>query len=455
VDVILSCMKRNYRAYNPNQDYLLPPSPKEWIPEGDLAHFISDTIEALDLREFHSRYREDGKGNVPYDPRMMLKVLVYSYSVGIFSSRKIARGIERDVALRMLSAGNFPDHRTINRFRGEHLGSFKGMFVQVVRLAQEVGLVKLGTIAIDGSKVKANASKRKAMTYGRMKEEEKRLRKEISKLLKRAQEIDEEEDELYGEENRGDELPKELRRREERLEKIREAKARLEARQVEEDQKAGRDKDDDKPENRSGRTGPNYKRKFGQPAESKQENFTDSESRIMKTSATGFQQCYNAQIAVDEECHIIVAEDVENNAADNNNLIPMIDQVKRNTKRKPKNTLADSGYKSEENFQRLKRRRIKGYISLGREGSDTQAEISQDLKLTKAMRRRLTGKRGKMMYRKRKWIAEPPFGWIKRVMGFDSFSLRSKSKVKGEWSLVCLAANLRRLNNRMEWVPSG
>jgi transposase len=442
-------MTQNFRPYNPNQLYLMPPSIREWVPEGDLSHFISDTVDTLDLRVFKKRYRDDGGGTTPYHPGMMLKILVYSYSIGLFSSRKIAQGLKRDVALRMLCAENYPNFRTINRFRLDNLEAFEQLFVEVVRLAREVGLVKLGTVAIDGSKVNANASKRKAMSYGRMKEEEKRLKKEIKELMRRAQEVDEAEDAQYGEGFRGDEIPEELKRREDRLTKIREAKARLEARQREEDEESGRSEDDHKPENRGGRVGPNFKREFGIPDDKKQDNFTDPESRIMKTSTSGFQQSYNAQIAVDEAAHIIVAVDVGDIAADNGCLIPMIDEVKKNTGANPANVLADSGYKSEDNFKKLNQKKVTGYVSLGREGSDRKVTIGPKQKHTKAMKRRLHSKRGKTKYRKRKGIAEAPFGWVKQVLGFRQFSLRGLQKVKAEWSLVCLAVNLRRMHTKV------
>lgn len=445
-------MTRPFRPYNPDQTLLLPPSLRDWVPEGDLSHFISDAVEVLDLSKFYERYRDDGTGCVPYEPRMMVKVLVYAYCVGVFSSRKIAQRIERDVSFRMLAADNYPDHRTLNTFRLENLENFEGLFVQVVQMAQEAGLVKLGTIGIDGSKVKANASKRKAMSYGRMKKEEERLKREIHGLSKRAQQEDTSEDELYGEEFRGDELPEELQRRESRVQKIQEAKARLEARQREEDRKSGRKPGDHKPENRKGRKGKNLKREFGVPEDKKQDNFTDPESRIMKTSTQGFQQCYNAQVAVDEEERLIVATDVCDNPADAGSLEPVLDEVKENTGVDPKNVLADAGYKSEENFKKLKARKVRGYIPLGREGKEGK-KIDPDLKLTRAMKRRLEGKRGKEIYRKRKWIAEPPFGWIKHVMGFQGFSMRGLEKAKGEWNIVCMAVNLKRLNGKIAWNP--
>ncbi len=443
-------MTRKFRTYEPDQQYLMPPSIREWVPAGDLSHFISDTVDSLNLSEFKKQYRTDGKGNMPYDPAMMLKVLIHGYSVGLFSSRKISQAMKRDVAFRMLGANNFPDFRTINRFRLENLDRFEKIFMEVVRLAGETGLIKLGTVAIDGSKIKANASKRKAMSYRRMKEEEDRLKQEIKQLIKNAQEADEEEDALYGEDANDDSLPEELQRREDRLKKIQEAQARLKERQKQEDTESGRKAGDHLKENRQGKSGAGYKREFGEPEDQKQDNFTDPESRIMKTSSEGFQQCYNAQIVVDQEKQIIVAADVGNNAADSEYFIPMVDQAEKNMNTKPENALADSGYKSESNFNEINKRKIRAYISLGREGKDAKKNINPKLK--KAMKRRLEGTRGKKMYRKRKGIVEPPFGWIKHVLGFRRFSLRGLEKVKAEWSLVCLAMNLKRMNHSMQWA---
>ena len=233
-------MGTSYRPYQPDQPYLLPPSLREWLPEDHLAYFISDTIDALDLRVLYERYEGDGRRNRPYHPAMLLKVLVYCYATGVFSSRRIAAKLVEDVALRVLAAGNRPDFRTINRFRQQHLETFGELFVEVVRLARRMGLVKLGTVALDGTKVRANASKHKAMSYERMQAEERRLEQEVRALLERAQQIDLAEDELYGAEHRGDELPEELRRREQRLAKIREAKRALEAEQAGQDQARGR-----------------------------------------------------------------------------------------------------------------------------------------------------------------------------------------------------------------------
>ena len=318
-------MPTSFRRYEPDQSYLLPPSPRDWLPEGHLSDFISDTIEALDLSGFFARYEGDGRRNRPYHPAMMVKVLVYAYATGVFSSRKIAKKIEEDVAFRVLAAGNFPSHRTICDFRHDHLEEFGKLFVQVVQMARESGVAKLGTVAVDGSKVKANASRHKAMSYGRMRQEENRLRREIQGLLDQAEAQDAEEDRLYGPDQRGDELPEELRRREDRLRTIQEAKKRLEARQAEADRKKGRTEGDGR---KSPRGGPPFARDFGVPEDKAQENFTDPESRIMKDSK-GFEQCYNGQIAVDAEHQIIVATDLSNNAADVAALKPMVRKIKQ------------------------------------------------------------------------------------------------------------------------------
>ncbi len=410
-----------------------------------MAYFVSDTVDALNLRSFYAPYDGDGRRKQPYEPSMMLKVLIYGYATGVFSSRGIARKLYEDVAFRVLSAGNFPAHRTISEFRKRHLEDFESIFVQVLRIAQEVGMVKLGTVAIDGSKVKANASKHKAMSYERMQKEEKRLRQEIRDLTRRARKVDEREDRKFGRDRTGEELPEELSRRRDRLETIQAAKARLEARQAESDRERGRDKDDDQKPKGGGRP---YQREYGVPKGTAQENFTDPESRIMK-SGKGFEQCYNAQIAVDGKAQVIVAAEVTQSASDAGQLRPMLDQVRRNTKGTPRKMLADAGYASETNLRSVARRGIDGYVAMGR------GEQAKDEKPTSTyrsqMQRKMKTKRGKETYRKRKYIAEPPFGWIKSVMGFRSFSLRGLQKVGGEWKLVCLAMNLKRMNHLMAW----
>jgi len=440
-------MPTNYRTYQPEQSYLLPPSPRDWLPESHLAYFISEVVDELELSELYARYEEtDARGNQPFHPAMMLKVLIYAYATGTFSSRRIAQKIEEDVAYRVLAAGNFPRHRTICDFRQEHLQKFVELFKQVVRIAKDSGLIKLGRVAIDGTKVKANASKHKAMSYDRMNQDEKRLQSEIEELLERAERTDRQEDEEYGRENRGDELPEELQRRESRLKKIREAKKRLEERQAEEDRKKGRHEGDGgRPNRKKGRP---FQKEFGQPDQKAQDNFTDPESRIMKMG-NGFEQCYNAQACVDEAHQIIVAVGVTNCSADSTQLVPMIEATEATTGEVPQQVLADSGYRSEANFQHLESRNIDGVIALGREGKKNAVPISSSKPATQRMKKKLQTTDAAAAYRRRKVIAEPPFGWIKHVLGFRHFSFRGLKKNNAEWHLIGLAINLRRMSGGM------
>lgn len=438
-------MSTSYRPYHPDQPYLLPPDPREWLAEDHLAYFVSDTVDALDLSAFYAPYEGDGRRKQPYEPAMMLKVLIYGYATGVFSSRGLARKLRDDVAFRVLAAGNYPAHRTLCEFRKRHLADFEGIFVQVVGIAREVGLVKLGSVAIDGSKVKANASKHKAMSYGRMQQEEARLRKEIRSLTKRAEKTDAQEDQRFGPEFTGDELPAEVSRRESRLAVIRAAKERLESRQRSSDRERGRHEDDDQrpPGGRRAR----YKRPFGEPDEKAQENFTDPDSRIMKTEG-GFSQCYNGQLVVDGESRLAVAAGVTQSASDNGQLVRMLEQVERNGEQLPRKVLADAGYGSEDNLAWLADKGIDGYVAQGREGKNAGATTKP---LRAKMAEKLKTKRGQETYRKRKHIGEPPFGWLKSVLGFRSFSLRGLDKVAGEWNLVTLALNLRRMAGQVVW----
>jgi hypothetical protein len=378
---------------------------------------------------------------------MMVKVLLYGYATGTISSRRIARKLEEDVAFRVLAAGNFPSHRTLCEFRRRHLSDFQALFVEVVQLAREAGLVQLGTLAIDGTKVKANASKRKAMSYGRMLEQERRLREQIASLTAAAEAVDTQEDAEQGPDRRGDELPEELARREQRLATIVAAKQRLEARQAEQDRAKGRSEDDERKGPRGGRK---FEREFGVPAEKDQENFTDPESRIMKTS-DGFDQCYNAQAAVDEATQLIVATGLTVSAADQAELLPLLDRLKQQLEAVPTELLADAGYRSEANFQALEQRGIVGYISLGREGREPA--VSTRLEASARMAQRLASETGKKRYRRRKAIVEPVFGWIKSALGFRRFSFRGEQKARSEWNLVCLALNLKRLQSlQLAWA---
>lgn len=436
-------MPTSFRSYACNQTLLLPPSLNDWLPEGHLAYFISDTVDTLDLHAFHKRYEGDGRRRQPFDPAMMVKVLVYAYATGVFSSRKIATRLKEDVAFRVLAADNFPAHRTIREFRQLHLSEFQALFVQVVQMARETGLVKLGRIGIDGTKVKANASKRKAMSYKRLREEQARLKTEIAELIQRAQHQDTSEDQQYGEGDNGNELPDELARREDRLRALEQAKARLEVEQAAADDQRGRSADDHR-RPPSGRGKP-YSRDYGIPQDKAQTNFTDPDSRIMKTN-DGFQQCYNAQASVDDESQLIVATTLNNQASDTKQLLPMIEATRRNTGLIPKITLADAGYASEANFTALEQQGLEACVALGREGKKGRAVNADKHPATQRMAERMASEQGQAHYRRRKVIPEPVFGWIKQAMGFRQFSLRGKEKVKGEWDLVCLALNLRRMH---------
>lgn len=426
-------MAANYLPYEPGQLLLLPEAIQDWLPEGHLSHFISDTVDTLDLSAFHARYDKDGPRNQPFHPAMMVKVLIYGYASGVFSSRKVARKLHEDVAFRVLAAGNFPAHRTIRDFRALHLKELSDLFVQVVRLAREMGLVKLGTIAVDGTKLKANASRHKAMSYGHMLKAEPELKAQIETLLKRAQQADE------AEKNEPElDIPAEIARREARLAAIGEARQRLERRQREAELERGRDPDD-KP--RGGR----YKREFGVPEDKAQDNFTDPDSRIMKRAGGGFDASYNAQTAVDEAAHIIVAAELTNCASDAGELPTMLRAVQDNLGTLPEQALADTGYKSEAVFEALAASGCDLVVSLGRESKQALSFDPERSPHTAAMAAKLQTDEGRAAYRRRKWIAEPPNGWIKNVLGFRQFSLRGLHRVKAEWKLVCLALNLRRM----------
>lgn len=423
----------SYLPYEPQQQALLPQALQDWLPEGHLAYFIGDTVDSLDLQAFYARYEGGGSRNQPFHPAMMVKVLVYAYATGVFSSRKIAKKLHEDVAFRVLAADNFPAHRTISDFRAFHLKELGELFVQVVRLAREMGLVKLGTIAVDGTKVKANASRHKAMSYGHMLKVEAELKSQIAALLQRAKAADE------AEKNEPEiDIPAEIARRQDRLNAIAQARARLEQRQRETELDKGRDPDD-KP--RGGR----YKREFGVPEDKAQDNFTDADSRIMTRAGGGFDASYNGQTAVDETAHIIVAAELTNSASDAAQLPRMLQAVTDNLEQRPKQVLADTGYRGEGVFEQLANCGTDVIVSLGREGRKLVRFDRQRSPLTAKMADKLQTTEAKDAYRRRKWIAEPPNGWIKNVLGFRQFSLRGLHRVAAEWKLVCMALNLRRM----------
>ena len=439
-------MNTSYVAYQPDQQYLMPCALQEWLPQGHLAYFISDTVDSLNLSAFHARYAGGGSRNQPFHPVMLVKVLVYAYATGVFSSRKIAKKLHEDVAFRVLGADNFPAHRTIRDFRALHLAEFTDLFVQVVRLAREMGLVKLGTIAVDGTKVKANASRHKAMSYGRMQTAEAELKAQITALVKKAANTDE------AEKNEPDlDIPAEIERRQARLAAIVAAKARLEERQRQSDAQRGRTPDDErKPKDKDGlpKGGKPYQRDFGVPAPKAQDSFTDPEARIMKRAGGGFDYSYNAQTAVDEAAHIIVAAEVVSASSDVQQLPMVLNAVKANTGASPAQVLADAGYRSEAVMAELAITRpdTELVIALGREGKVlAKPRDAQRYPHTVAMAAKFETEQAKIDYRKRKWIAEPPNGWIKNILGFRQFSMRGLQKAQAEFKLVCLALNLRRM----------
>jgi transposase/IS5 family transposase len=439
-------MSTSYVPYQPDQQYLLPCSLQEWLPLGHLAYFISDTVDNLDLSAFHARYGTGGSRNQPFNPAMMVKVLVYAYATGVFSSRKIAKKLHEDVAFRVLGADNFPAHRTIRDFRALHLNEFTELFVQVVRLAREMGLVKLGTIAVDGTKIKANASRHKAMSYGRMQTAEAELKVQITALVKKAASTDE------AEKNEPDlDIPAEIERRQARLAAIVAAKARLEERQRQSDTQRGRTPDDERrPKDKDGKPkgGKPYQRDFGVPAPKAQDSFTDPDARIMKRAGGGFDYSYNAQTAVDETAHIIVAAEVVNTSSDVQQLPMVLKAVKEHTGSPAAQVLADAGYRSEAVMAELavSQPDTELVIALGREGKVlAKPRDAQRYPHTVAMAAKFETEKGKTDYRKRKWIAEPPNGWIKSVLGFRQFSMRGLQKTQAEFKLVCMALNLRRM----------
>jgi len=426
-------MAKTYKTYLPEQDLLLPPSLRDWLPENHLAYCVSDVVDQLDLSAIESVYEEEDRGQPPYHPRMMTMILVYGYCVGVFSSRRIQKRLVEDVAFRVLAAGNQPDFRTISDFRKLHLQALEELFQQVLRLVLEVGALKLGSVALDGSKVRANASKHKAISYGRMEETEKRLRKEVQELLKRAEAVDEEEDKRYGRERQGEELPEELQRRETRIARIQEAKKALEERAREKAESENKDRQEAKPEPKA------------------QYNFTDPESRIMKGS-DGFVQGYNTQVAVEPLFQLVVGQTVTQAANDKQQMVPLIEAIQEQSGQRPEEVLTDSGYCSEENLKYLAKRRMEGFVATEKQKHGEPSEpckrgpLPKDASRVERMDRKLKTKVGAAVYARRKCMVEPVFGQIKQARGFRQFLLRGLEKVRGEWALICMTHNLLKFH---------
>jgi len=458
---------KTFKPYDPDQLFLLPPALRDWLPEGHLALFVSDVVDALDLTPIFAAYEAgDGRGQPPYHPALMVKLLVYAYCMGKPSSRQIERATYEEVPYRVLAANQQPDHDSLAAFRQRHLAALAGLFIQVLDLCRRAGLVTLGHVALDGTKVLANASKHKAMSYGRMGEAERKLEAEVAALLAQAQQVDAAEDVQYGKGRRGHELPAELARRESRLAKIRAAKAALEAEARAEAaqaaaaaqaKRAERERQAEttgrKPKGRPPRV-PDPTQ--ATPAPKAQRNFTDPDSRIMKDGATkSFVQAYNAQAAVDGKAQVIVAAAVTQEANDKQQLVPMLAQVVGNCNGSPAVASADSGYFSETAVSAPALAAIDLYVPPDRQKHGEAPEpvpVPEDGTAIAAMRAKLQTVAGHAVYALRKAIAEPVFGQIKDGRGFRRFSFRGVTKVGAEWLLICLTHNLLKLF-RAGWTP--
>jgi len=439
---------QRFREYNPDQDFLLPPSLREWLPSDHLANFISDVVDELDLSEIINAYDNSQGGQAPFHPALMVKLMLYAYCVGVPSSRRIEKSTYEVIPFRVLSANQHPDHDTIAEFRKRHLVALSRIFLQVLRLCQKAGLVKLGHVALDGTKVKANASKHKAMSYEHMQKKTDELEAEIARLLAEAEAVDAAEDVRYGKGKRGDELPEELRYRQRRLQKIQEAKRALEeeARQQAQTRPVA-----DKSRSESVvRVKPKAQR-----------NFTDPDSRIMRDGATkAYEQAYNGQVAVDSKYQIIVAARVTQECNDKQQVEPMVERLRENLGGAcPRRMTMDNGYYSDDNVEFLRKAGIDAYIATGRMKHGEallpapRGRIPKGLTEKERMARKLRTIKGRCTYAKRKEIAEPAIGQIKEIRGFRRFLLRGLGKADAEWLIICLTHNLLKLF-RYFWKPT-
>ena len=437
-------MAKTFREWDPAQGWLLPPSVRDLVPEGHLAHFVRDTVrQEIDLEPILAAYTEE-RGYPPYHPALMTALLLYGYCRGVYSSRAMARACEERVDFMAVTGRETPDFRTIAAFRRRHLAALRGIFVETVRVCRRAGLVTLGHVALDGTKVKANASKHKAMSYERMREQERRLKTEVQAWLDRAGAADVREDKEHGEERRGDEMPDWVKDKEQRRARIHAARVALETQAKEE---AEREK-----EKRPPRDPSTPGREPAPPSETPdpkaQRNFTDPQSRILKTS-DGYIQGYNAQLAVDAGSQVIVAQDVIAQQNDVEMLAPMLEQIESNVGRRPRELSADRGYLSETNLATLSRKRVRGYVATGGQRHGTASATSSAWQTkgprATAMRARLRRGGWRSRYRLRKTTVEPVNGQIKSARGFRQFLLRGLEAVRGEWSLLAAAHNLLKL----------
>ena len=448
-------MAREFLPYDLDQHYLLPPDMRDWLPAGHLVWFVSDVVDALDLADITDAYeKRELRGRPGYDPTMLVKLLVYAYCVGKPSSRRIQKATYEEVPFRVLAADQHPDHASIAAFRRRHLAALSGLFLQVLMLCRKAGLAKLGHVALDGTKVRANASRHKAMSYERMCSSEEQLSAEVAELLAEAERADVREDGLYGKEKRGDELPEELKRRGARLARIRAAKEALEREAKERAAlaaEAARERLREREKEEAARG-----RKFGgrpprvpdpetaKPGPREQKNFTDPESRIMMDGATkSFVQAYNAQAAVDACSQVIVAAFVTQEANDKQQLRPLLTQIAVNLGALPKKVSADSGYYSADNLSDPALKAVELYVP--------PEKRVLSCELADAMREKLASEEGRAVYAQRKAVAEPVFGQIKEVRGLRRFSLRGRKLVGEEWQLICATHNILKLFRSGAW----
>jgi transposase len=451
---------KTFRPFDPDQVLLLPPSLDDWLPAEHLARFVAELVdEHLDLSRVRAAYTE-GRGAPPFDPRLMVRLLIYGYTTGVRSSRAIERRCVDDVPFRWLACGAAPDYRSIARFRKRHLSALAQLFLQALKLCQAAGMVSLGRVALDGTKVRANASKRKAMSYARLTDKEKVLAQEVSALLAEAQRIDAAEDEKFGKDRRGDELPAELARRETRLAKLREAKQALEdeAAQAAAEHAAElarrKGADEDTAAERAAQAAA-----AAVPKPKAQRNFTDPDSKIMKMSDGSFAQCYNAQAVVDEDNQVIVAADLHNCASDVGSLHPMTEQVTDNTGQHPEQLLVDAGYCSAENLDKAaevaEQTDTEFFIATGRRKHDEPApppprgRIPKHATAKQRMARKLTTKAGRAAYARRKAIVEPVFGQMSTLQNAKQLLLRGRQSARDEWLLLAACHDFRKLHGKI------
>jgi transposase len=447
-------MSKKYRFYDQNQTLILPLNIREWLPDGHLALFISDVVNEMDLTPIFAYYEGENRGNPPYDPSMMTKILFYAYCVGVTSSRKIAKKLHEDIGFRYLAAGNFPDFRTISDFRKIHINILEDLFVQVLFLCNAVGLVKLGTVSLDGMKIEANASLQKTKQYETLCKEEEKLRNIVRDLFQQAEQIDQEEDHLFGEDKRGDELPPGFQSKKERLKRIREAKEQLEKKQKQEYEEYQKNlKEREEKEKNMGKKlrGRKPHKVSKEPDEQLKANTTDPDSRVMKTRK-GFIQGYNGQAVVDVESQIIVAGDLVQDENDKHQQIPMIEKLKKYLGRTPERLTMDAGYWNEQRLKQLEKY-IDLYVATEKDWKEREklrncpppcGRIPKNMSYKERMERKLRTKRGKEIYKKRCCSVEPVFGQIQN-RGLGRLLLRGLEKSKGEWLLICLSHNLLKL----------